>query len=876
MSSARRRRVASLIVACVTAGLTGPAGIAQDQQKSVMSLYAARSDSPAAAAGDPILQRVLGNGLAGYLDYYQEYMDLARFPDPGHQESVRDFLLSKYKGRRFDLIIANSDATLDFLKQYRNVLFAGTPVVFNATDGSTTLPNATGLISRLNFRDTLDTAVRIQADRTHVVVVSGASAFDKYYETVARDQFKELEGRLEFTYLSGLPIRELLRRVAILPAHSIVFFTSLDEDGDGHKFQSLEMLDRLSAVSNVPVYSWLTVGMNHGIVGGRMLSIDLLANRLAELALRVLGGARPETIPVTEIDWSVTEFDWRQLQRWGISESLLPEGSTVLYKQPGVWVQYRPYLLGFSLLLMLQTALIGALLVQRTRRKRAEQAVRESEERFRLMADTAPVLVWRSGPDKLCDFLNRPWLEFTGRTVEQELGNGWSEGVWPDDLDRCVSTYVSAFDARQPFQLEYRLRRADGVYRWVLDTGVPRYGPDGSFVGYIGSCLDINDRKDSEDALRESQQRYAMATTAGALGVWDWNLETNELYVDPTLKSLLGFEDAEITTRPDDWGSRVHPQDAPAATAQVKACIDGETDVYAVEHRMLHKDGSAKWFLSRGSAKRGVDGTLRRLVGTKVDITERKLAEQAILENEAALQASNREIRHLAGSLISAQDSERARIARDLHDDVSQQLAALSIALSVLKRRVAAIPSRTDLQDDVSSLQRRTSTLAESIRDISHDLHPDVLRHAGLDAALTAYCNGLSLSRALAVTCSAQGDFGSLDPAAALCLYRVAQEALQNVVKHAEARQAEVRLLRTGESAELTIADDGKGFDIQTSRSGTGLGLVSMTERARLAGGTVSIVTALDKGTQIRVQIPIDARTMTEAGQVSGRFAASV
>ena len=560
----------------------------------------------------------------------------------------------------------------------------------------------------------------------------------------------------------------------------------------------------------------------------------------------------------------------------GAAQDLITADSdATLHRQPGAWEQYQSLIIGGSLITILQSAFIVALLVQRTRRKRAEQALRESEERFRLMADTAPVLVWRSGPDKRCDFVNRPWLEFTGRTVAQELGNGWSEGICPDDLDRFLRTYVSAFDARQPFHMEYRLRRADGVYRWILNTGVARHGPDGSFAGYIGSCLDITDRKDSEDALRESQQRYAMATAAGALGVWDWNFETDKLYVDPTLKSLLGFEDAEITNRPEDWGSRVHPEDLPAAAARVKACIDGEADVYEIEHRMLHKDGSAKWFLSRGSAMRGVDGTLQRLVGTKVDITKRKLAEEAILENEAALQASNREIRHLAGSLISAQDAERARIARDLHDDVSQQLAALSMALSGLKRRVATMRSETDLQDDFSSLEQRTDTLAESLRDLSHDLHPDVLLHGGLAAALTAYCKGPSSSPTLAVTCRTEGNFESLEPKVALCLYRIAQEALHNVVKHAGAGQAEVRLLRTGDSAELTIADDGKGFDIRTRKSGAGLGLVSITERARLAGGTVSIVTALNKGTQIRVQIPINERTMTDAGDVSGRFAAS-
>ena len=367
----------------------------------------------------------------------------------------------------------------------------------------------------------------------------------------------------------------------------------------------------------------------------------------------------------------------------------------------------------------------------------------------------------------------------------------------------------------------------------------------------------------SEDALRESQQRLTMATAAGAVGVWDWNFETNELYVDPTLKSRLGFADAEITARPEDWGSRVHPDDLPTSTVAVMACINGQTDVYEVEHRMLHKDGSTKWFMSRGSAIRSANGTLIRLVGTKVDITERKRAEEAIRESEAALQESHRQIRYLAGSLITAQDAERARIARDLHDDISQQLAVLSIALSAVKRRVNAMPDEGELQVGVASIQRRAAALAESIRCLSHDLHPDVLKHGGLAAALEAHCAEISRARPIAVTCTAEGDLDSIDSATAFCLYRIAQEALHNVVKHAGARHAEVRLRRTNSGQELIVADDGRGFDVaETWNSGKGLGLVSINERVRLAAGTLSVVTEMNKGTQMHVRLPASAPAM--------------
>ena len=144
-----------------------------------------------------------------------------------------------------------------------------------------------------------------------------------------------------------------------------------------------------------------------------------------------------------------------------------------------------------------------------TRRKEAEVALRESEGRFRTMADTAPVLIWMSGPDKLCTFFNKGWLDFTGRTLEQEFGNGWARGVHGKDFDHCLEIYTSSFDARREFMMEYRLRRHDGEYRWVLDSGVPRFAPDGTFLGYIGTCIDITERKQTE--LEIAQQRNELA-----------------------------------------------------------------------------------------------------------------------------------------------------------------------------------------------------------------------------------------------------------------------------------------------------------------------------------------------------------------------------
>ena len=381
-SAARSHTVAGFLVACVLVALLYPIGNAQTPQKSVLVLIAARRNAPWTTVQDNTIRTVLNDGLAGHLDYYAEYLDVMRFPEPDYQLAVRDFLRRKYAGQTFDVVVANTDAMADFVNTYRDELFPGVAVVFIATSPRSE-PNSTGVVTVLDLKSTIDVAIQLHPDLREVFVVSGVSDGDRFYQDLARAQFRAFDGRLGFTYATGLALPELLRRVAALPPHTIIYPLTFFEDGNGSKFVGDEVIDQIVSVANVPTYHWFDGVVDHGVVGGSVLSVEGVAREIANVALRVLKGESPESIPVREIDPNIIFFDWRQLRRWGISEARLPAGSLVRFRQPSLWDQSKFYVVGATSVLALQAALIAGLLVQRVRRRRVESALRDSEAALR-------------------------------------------------------------------------------------------------------------------------------------------------------------------------------------------------------------------------------------------------------------------------------------------------------------------------------------------------------------------------------------------------------------------------------------------------------------------------------------------------------------
>jgi PAS domain S-box-containing protein len=268
--------------------------------------------------------------------------------------------------------------------------------------------------------------------------------------------------------------------------------------------------------------------------------------------------------------------------------------------------------------------------------RRDEIALRESEKRFRLMADTAPVMIWLSGIDKVCTWTNKPWLDFTGRPMEQQLGNGWAENIHPDDLDHCLGTYTAAFDARQPFSMEYRLKRYDGKYRWLLDHGVPLNGPDGGFAGYIGSCVDITERREAEEAVAATYRHLKLAMSAGRMAAWTWDPHKDVVSLSENFREICGV--SRIADR-KQGESLLHPDDRSRHGEIVDFAVKHGTPYQSVVRLVRPDNGQIVWLDLRAVPVTDIDGHVTTLSGLAIDITKRKQGEADLLASEERLRA---------------------------------------------------------------------------------------------------------------------------------------------------------------------------------------------------------------------------------------------
>ncbi len=485
--------------------------------------------------------------------------------------------------------------------------------------------------------------------------------------------------------------------------------------------------------------------------------------------------------------------------------------------------------------------------------------LKRAEDRVRLVINTIPTMVWTLQPDGTVDFVNQRSLDYSGLTLEEQLADPTST-LHPEDLPRVMEKWLADLATGEASEDEMRMRRADGEYRWFLIRTVPLRDEHGNVVKWYGVSIDIEDRKQAEEALRSSEReqrhiaaqlerergRLVEAQEMAKIGSWEAELQSlNVIWSDQTHRIFETDPSRFHPTRPT-FREFIHPEDRAKVDAAFVASLDKRSPS-TVEYRIVMPDGRVKILEEHWQAFRDEEGKPVRVAGTCRDISERVRTEE--------------ELQRLSGQLLRSQDEERRRMARDLHDSTGQDLVALATTLSQLR---ASIPSSSrKLRKLASQSQALADQCIREVRTLSYLLHPPMLDEAGLEDAIGHYAGGFTERTGIEVELEISPRLGRMKPDAEMALFRVVQESLTNVQRHSGSSQAKIRIEREPGKITLEISDKGSGISRNFRRQngklslGLGVGIPSMHERVKLIGGQLDIESS-SSGTVVRVTIPVD------------------
>ncbi len=493
------------------------------------------------------------------------------------------------------------------------------------------------------------------------------------------------------------------------------------------------------------------------------------------------------------------------------------------------------------------------------------QAERDIHEPFgtdlkRIYAD-APIGLCYLDTDLRYIHINEWLAAINGLEAEKHLGRTIGE-VLPHVAAGAESQLRHVIENGQALlggTVEAETAAHPGVSRFYEHNYYPVKSDDGTVVGVSCAVQDITERRLAERDLQEAQAQLEtrvqdrtrelekaqehLLTLLETTNIipWEANADTWQFtYVGPqAVKSVVYPTEKWFET--DFWPAHIHPDDREDAT---DFCVRSSSskDQFEFEYRMLSSDGRIVWIDDRVSVVKE-EGKPKTLQGFMIDITQRKRAELLL--------------RDLGGRLITSQEDERRRIARELHDDFSQRLSLLSIELERASQQPPESPAR--MRELMQDLSNRTKELSTVVHRLSHQLHPAKLEHLGLVAAVKSFCKEVSEQEGIRIEFTHREVPTSIPEDVALCLYRIVQEALRNVVRHSGAGDARVELTGGRDAIRLQVSDPGVGFEPDSVKSNEGLGLVSMRERLRLVGGEFSIQSQPSRGTRIDIGVPLGA-----------------
>jgi len=501
-------RVVALAGVLLSAVSARPVAAAPDDTHQVLLLYSYEREFAPHKAFAETFRAELGRQSPRPIHFVEVSLVDIRSEGSAPEEAILDRLRSGFGRYRFDLVVPIGGPANTFAQKFRAKLFPTTPMLIAGVDQrfvqqATLTPNDTVVAVNHDLSQVIGQILRLFPDLQTLVVIIGASQLEQFWLKEAMREFQPFAGRVNFIWTNDLSFEQIVQRCATLPPHSAIFYGLLSLDAHGEPQIESRTMSALHAAANAPIFSLYKDQLGRGIVGGALLSTDELSHNTTNVALRVLAGESPRTIGTSTLMLGAPVFDWRELRRWQIDEARLPSGSIVEFREPTVWQRYRGPIVAAAAFTGVQTLAVIALVFNVIHRRRVDRS-RTAPERFRVVSNAPIVSMWAAGPDGTSS--DRSATDASGRTAQSELGNGWTDAVHPDDLGRCLEIYWHAFKRREPFQMEYRLRRGRGEYRRVLDTGVPRFAGQ-VFAGYVGSAIDLTDLTRDQIALSSLSRR---------------------------------------------------------------------------------------------------------------------------------------------------------------------------------------------------------------------------------------------------------------------------------------------------------------------------------------------------------------------------------
>jgi PAS domain S-box-containing protein len=499
---------------------------AQESPRRVLLLYPYDNEVPATAIAGAAIKKRLAEKSPSQIDIGSEFLDLARFPKESDELRSARYLAEKYAGRPPEIIMPMNLEGLRFAIKYRNTIAPNVPVVFccvtpQIATAADRPKDVTGIYTHFDAGKTIALAQQLQPEAHNLVIVSGSSEIDRRYLAAMQNEIEPYKKSLNTEYWIGVPYAALLERASHLPRETIVVFVTVYDDSTGRTLFPAQVVEALAQAASAPVYGPSDTYLGLGVVGGYVDSFESMGASAADLALEVLGGKSPTTIDPQPSQNRKFRVDARQLLRWKIPEKNLPADTVLSFREPTLWEEHRYLLLATAFVILLQTAMISAMLVQMLARRRAEAALQESEERWRSVFEMSTVGIALADHNLRFIATNVAVQAMLGRTDEELRGLSPLDICADEDRESLKLLFEQVREGKQQsYELVQQYRHKSGAFVWVHAYVSRMEGDKSKPRLFLTTTIDITDRKRAEAASRDALSelaRVARLTTMGEM-----------------------------------------------------------------------------------------------------------------------------------------------------------------------------------------------------------------------------------------------------------------------------------------------------------------------------------------------------------------------